>query len=158
MSIIEKGGWQHPHQSVVSVRALCIVHISWEHVVVHVNWTAVVDGISQALSHDQLAGIGGQPQLEEAGLWGRQTVIRLWRDRPRAVNKCTAIPGSMGLLITTQDRREPLPDFWLICRSQRVGLSTKHRGPTVAAGDTFSWASSSFPLPAMACNGKWSPD
>lgn len=28
VSIIEEGWWQHPHQSVVGVRALRIVHVS----------------------------------------------------------------------------------------------------------------------------------
>lgn len=41
--------------SVVSVRALGIVHVSGEHVVVHVDGAAVIDGVAQPLSHDSLA-------------------------------------------------------------------------------------------------------
>lgn len=57
-----------PPASVVGVGALGVVYVSREHVVVHVDRAAVVDGVAQALRHDQLAGVGGQSQLEEAGL------------------------------------------------------------------------------------------
>lgn len=63
--------------SVVCVRALCVIHVSGEHVVVHVDGAAVVDGITQPLRHDSLAGVRRQTQLEEAGLRGRQAVVRL---------------------------------------------------------------------------------
>lgn len=61
-------GGRRPPQSVVCVGALSVVHVPREHVVVHVDRAAVVDGVAQALCHDQLAGVGGQPQLEEARL------------------------------------------------------------------------------------------
>lgn len=63
--------------SVVRVGALCVVHVSGEHVVVHVDGAAVVDGVAQPLRHDGLAGVGRQAELEEAGLRGRQAVVRL---------------------------------------------------------------------------------
>lgn len=65
--------------SVVCIRALRVVNITGEHVVVHVNGAAVVDGIAQSLSHDGLAWVWRQTQLEETGLRGGQAVIRLWR-------------------------------------------------------------------------------
>lgn len=43
-------------RSVVGVGALGVVHVPREHVVVHVDGAAVVDGVAQALGHDQLAG------------------------------------------------------------------------------------------------------
>lgn len=74
--------------SVVRVGALSVVHVSREHVVVHVNGAAVVDGVAQPLCHDGLAGVRRQTQLEEAGLRGRQAVVRLWRiNTHRGINK-----------------------------------------------------------------------
>ena len=35
--------------SVVGVRALCVVHVAGQHVVVHVDGAAVVDGVAQPL-------------------------------------------------------------------------------------------------------------
>lgn len=54
--------------SVVCVRALGIVHIAGQHVVVHVDGAAVVDGVAQPLSHDGLARVRWQAQLEETRL------------------------------------------------------------------------------------------
>lgn len=68
VSITEKNGAAAPWRSVVGVGALGVVHVPRQHVVVHVDRAAVVDGIAQALGHDRLARVGGQPQLEEAGL------------------------------------------------------------------------------------------
>lgn len=62
---------------VVRVRALSVVHVAGQHVVVHVNGAAVVDGVAQPLGHDGLAGVGRQAQLEEARLGCRQAVVRL---------------------------------------------------------------------------------
>lgn len=63
--------------SVVGVGALGVVHVAGQHVVVHVDGAAVVDGVAEALGHDGLAGVGGQAQLEEAGLGGGQAVVWL---------------------------------------------------------------------------------
>lgn len=54
--------------SVVGVGALGVVHVTGQHVVVHVDGAAVVDGVAQALGHDDLAGVRRQAQLEEARL------------------------------------------------------------------------------------------
>lgn len=67
-----------PPASVVCVRALRVVHIPGEHVVVHVNGAAVVDGVTQPLRHNSLAGVRRQTQLEETGLRRGQAVVRLW--------------------------------------------------------------------------------
>jgi len=63
--------------SVVRVGALGVVHVPGQHVVVHVDGAAVVDGVSEPLGHDGLAGVRRQPQLEEASLGGGQAVIWL---------------------------------------------------------------------------------
>ena len=62
---------------VVSVGALCVVHVAGKHVVIHVDGATVVDGVAQPLGHHSLAGVGGQAQLEEAGLRGGQAVVWL---------------------------------------------------------------------------------
>ena len=64
---------------VVGVGALCVVHVAGQHVVVHVDGAAVVDGVAQPLGHHSLTGVGGQAQLEEAGLRGGQAVVWLWK-------------------------------------------------------------------------------
>lgn len=53
---------------VICVRALGVVHVPGQHVIVHVDRPAIVDCIAQTLGHDQLTGIGGEPQLKETGL------------------------------------------------------------------------------------------
>lgn len=63
--------------SVVRVRALGVVHVAGQHVVVHVDGAAVVDGVAQPLGHDGLAGVWWQAQLEETRLGRRQAVVRL---------------------------------------------------------------------------------
>lgn len=70
--------WRPP-ASVVRVGALGVVHVSGEHVVVHVDGAAVVDGVTQPLRHDGLAGVRRQTELEETGLRGREAVVRLRR-------------------------------------------------------------------------------
>lgn len=70
--------------SVVGVGALGIVHVPGEHVVVHVDGAAVVDGVAQPLSHDRLARVRRQAQLEETRLRGGQAVVRLWKTQQMA--------------------------------------------------------------------------
>lgn len=67
--------------SVVRVGAFRVVHVAGEHVVVHVDGAAVVDGVAQPLSHDGLAGVGRQTQLEETCLGSGKAVIRLRREQ-----------------------------------------------------------------------------
>lgn len=54
--------------SVVRVRALGVVHVAGQHVIVHVDGAAVVDGVAQPLGHDGLARVRRQAQLEETRL------------------------------------------------------------------------------------------
>lgn len=71
--------------SVVRVGALGVVHVSGEHVVVHVDGAAVVDGVTQPLRHDGLAGVRRQTELEETRLRGREAVVRLRRKQKQQV-------------------------------------------------------------------------
>lgn len=63
--------------SVLCTGAVCRLRVVGQHVVVHVDGGAVVDGVSQALGEDGLAGVRRQAEQEEAGLSSRQAVDRL---------------------------------------------------------------------------------
>lgn len=82
--------------SVVRVRALSIVHVTGQHVVVHVDGAAVVDGVAQPLGHDGLAGVGRKAQLEETGLGCRQAVVRLHGTDRQTVRQWDKQPGGLS--------------------------------------------------------------
>ena len=68
---------------IIGVGALSVVNVTGEHVVVHIDGAAVVDGIAKSLSHDDLARVGRQTQLEETRLGGGQAVMRLEEEEQR---------------------------------------------------------------------------
>lgn len=60
--------------SVLGAGAVCWLAVVAQHVVVHVDGGTVVDGVTQPLAQDGLAGVRGEAEQKEAGLSRREAV------------------------------------------------------------------------------------
>lgn len=82
--------WEKIHSSPSSRSVLVVGTVHWvsvvgQHVVVHVDGGAVVDGVTQALSEDGLAGVRGEAEQEEAGLRRGEAVYRLKENKRETI-------------------------------------------------------------------------